>query len=197
MLWINRSAPPVAPLLALAMVLTVLAPAVARPDTPVRTPPQIILPTQDSVEQAARGGTMASPYTKAVALLLGRMYSVEMIVTACSESFPGTREANESAYRAWRKDHRQALQLIERHGDAVILENAHGNSALAKQVKELYRTQALARARRVYGSDTPGVFQAICGQFPQQIRSIEFDFEHNNESDLALLRAHPVPERKP
>jgi hypothetical protein len=188
---------PIVRVLARATVLATLTPILAGADMPVVTPAQIVHPTPDLVAQAANGSVMGSPYSQAVARLLGRVYGVEAMLSACSESFPDTRETNATAYRDWRKDHRAALGLIARHGDAEILENAHGKSDIARQVKELYRTRARDQVRQTYRSDDPSVFQAACGQFPRLIRLPGFDIEHIDAPGLALLRAHPLPTGRP
>jgi hypothetical protein len=114
------------------------------------------------------------------------------MLAACSEASHQTRQVNEAAYQAWRKQHSATLDLIDRHADEVILENAHGDLASARQLKQRYWDQVLGAAHLEYGNNS-AVPQAIFAVFPRQLNLPTFDPEHCQATELSRLLSHPLP----
>lgn len=172
---------------AVAVVLGLTA-AACLADEPKRVPPRFLGLPQDPVRSAA-DTLPKSSYDKAVATALGTLLSLGAIKSVCAASAPEFRDANEAAYNGWRKDQRRAVEDIEQHAKAMILENAQGDRDIAEKVRQLYETRLLASARGELDQSPMGLHDT-CRLFPKVIKAPPFDLEKQLVSELREIREH-------
>ena len=134
-------------------------------------------------------------YERAVHRQLEVLLSVDAMHLVCKEQFKHTTHAVEEAYADWQGEYRSAVHDISVHARAMMLRNSNGDRDTARLVEGWFRGDALSSARG-YMMQSATQARMFCNQFEQHLATAQFNVEKNGVRDLALIRAHPLPDAR-
>jgi hypothetical protein len=167
---------------------------------PVRTSARILSSPTMSAPQAnptmdAYRAPPKDEYERAIHRQLNELLSVDAMHLVCKEKFKQSAHAIEEAYADWQGEYRSAVHDISVHARAMILRNSKGDRDTARLVEGWFRGDALSSARGyMLRSETQA--RIFCNQFEEHLATPQFNVEKNGGPDLALIRAHPLPDSR-
>ena len=146
---------------------------------------------------AARASTQATgDYFHDFGELIVRVRSVKWIEEICSETFPGTAEANRHAYEVWLVDHGSFVQEIE--GQFLIIGRYWGESSEQAKKEGLTVDQLKAKVdanlsglRQDFRARGMRSFQARCEAYPEILLSPQLDLERSQAELVRSVRMGP------
>jgi hypothetical protein len=133
----------------------------------------------------------ASDYEEAVVDLFDTVMQVTGLLALCGEVAPDLQKANEAAFNVWRESP-SSVQVVEAHARALILKNAGGQDALARQVEARWLAESVASNKRFYADQPNTAVPDMCQAFAGLLQGT-FNLDAQHTDALARLRSRPLP----
>jgi hypothetical protein len=145
----------------------------------------------------SKPGADALAYDKAVARVWGQVESTNNAVEWCTKNVRSSKAAVQKAYREWNTRFAPVIADIDQRIDEVMNPGGQLSAVeFAKNKAELRQRSAQKYAERMAAGAAEEA-KRECAQLPEYFGTRSFDLEVLFVSELALIRARPLPAPPP
>jgi hypothetical protein len=136
------------------------------------------------------------PYAQALSRVWAAVRTLPIAAGWCMEKYPDTASASESALRSWRDKSQELIADLDLRMEVISRGNGWSQSQRDAKSEQLLRG---ARAKFDEGmSSVPVEKQQMgCEHLPADFADGKFDLELKFESELKIIRAHPIDVERP